>query len=73
MVIVKMFVGDNALSDIIVNGKSLLGITTNKEVLELAGKALTEERTVETVVNDVKVILEPVEPRPTVIVVGSGL
>ncbi len=73
MVIVKMFVGDNALSDIIVNGKSLLGITTNKEVLELAGKALTEGgRTVETVVNGIKVILEPVEPRPTVIVVGSG-
>ncbi|GGI74634.1 hypothetical protein GCM10007112_09210 [Vulcanisaeta souniana JCM 11219] len=73
IVIVKMVVGNNVLSDIIVNGKSLLGIVTNKEVLELANKVLTEGRTIETVINGVRVILEPVEPRPTVIVVGSGL
>lgn len=73
IVIVKMLVGDNVISDIVVNGKSLLGIATGNEVLELASKALAENRTIEAVINNVRVILEPVEPRPTVIVVGSGL
>ncbi len=73
IVIVKIISGDNVLSDIIINGKSLLGIVTNKEVLELANKALTENKAIEAVVNGAKVILEPIEPRPTIIVVGSGL
>ncbi|GAB6943444.1 XdhC family protein [Vulcanisaeta sp. JCM 14467] len=73
IVIVKMVSGDNVLSDIVINGKSLLGVATGGEILELANKALSDGKAIETVVNGVKVILEPVEPRPTIIVVGSGL
>ncbi|WP_252901099.1 hypothetical protein [Vulcanisaeta sp. JCM 14467] len=72
IVIVKMVSGDNVLSDIVINGKSLLGVATGGEILELANKALSDGKAIETVVNGVKVILEPVEPRPTIIVVGSG-
>ncbi len=60
IVIVKMIVGDNVLSDIVVNGKPpLLGVATSNEVLELASRALAENRIIETVINGVRVILEP--------------
>lgn len=73
IVIVKMLIGDNVLSDIVINGRSLLGVITNGEVLELANKALSEGKIIETTVSGIRVILEPMEPRPTIIVVGSGL
>ncbi|MGC8607708.1 MAG: XdhC family protein [Vulcanisaeta sp.] len=73
IVTVKIIVNDNVLSDIIVNGKPLLGIATSGEVLELANRALTEDRVIETTIGNARIVLEPIEPRPTIIVVGSGL
>ena len=73
IVIIKIIMDNNVLSDIIINGKSLLGVATSGEVLELANRALSDGKTIEAVINGVRVVLEPVEPRPTIIVVGSGL
>ncbi|MGC9153002.1 MAG: XdhC family protein [Vulcanisaeta sp.] len=73
VVIIKMIKGNDVFSDIVVNGKAMLGIASGNEILELANKALSEGRVVEAVISGVKVIAEPIEVRPTIIVVGSGL
>ncbi|WP_069806448.1 XdhC family protein [Vulcanisaeta thermophila] len=73
LVIVRLIRGDNVASDVIVNGKAMLGIATSDEVLKLAERALLENRVLEAVINGYKVVAEPVEPRPTIVVVGSGL
>ncbi|MEM0373394.1 MAG: XdhC family protein [Sulfolobaceae archaeon] len=52
-------------------GKLLLGVLP-KEILELAESALNEYRRIEKEFEIGKVIIEPVEPRPSVIIVGSG-
>lgn len=71
VVIVRLVRGDSVVSDVVVNGKALLGVA-NDAVIEVANEALAKGRVVETVIGDVRVIAEPVEVRPTIIVVGSG-
>ncbi|MCG2892460.1 MAG: hypothetical protein L7H00_02900 [Vulcanisaeta sp.] len=71
MVIVRLVRGDSVVSDVVVNGKALLGVA-NDAVIEVANEALAKGRVVEVVIGDVRVIAEPVEVRPTIIVVGSG-
>jgi len=56
---------------VVINGKALLGVAGDA-VIEVANEALAKGRVVETVIGDVRVIAEPVEVRPTIIVVGSG-
>jgi len=53
-------------------GKLLLGVLP-REVLELAEQALNNYRRVERELEVGKIIIEPVEPRPSIIVVGSGM
>ncbi len=71
-VIVKLIKGNDSASDIVINGKAMLGIA-NDSIIEVANKALAENRIVDVVIGDTRVIAEPIEVRPTIIVVGSGL
>ncbi len=72
MVIVKLIKGNDSASDIVIDGKAMLGIA-NDAIIEVANKALAENRIVEVMIGDIRVIAEPIEVRPTIIVVGSGL
>ena len=72
MVIVKLIKGNDSASDIVIDGKAMLGIA-NDAIIEVANKALAENRIVDVVIGDIRVIAEPIEVRPTIIVVGSGL
>jgi len=71
-VIVKLIKGNDSASDIVIDGKAMLGIA-NDAIIEVANKALAENRIVEVMIGDIRVIAEPIEVRPTIIVVGSGL
>jgi hypothetical protein len=71
-VIVKLIKGNDFASDIVINGKAMLGIASDA-IIEVANKALAENRIVDVVIGDTRVIAEPIEVRPTIIVVGSGL
>jgi xanthine dehydrogenase accessory factor len=64
--------GNDSASDIVIDGKAMLGIA-NDAIIEVANKALAENRIVEVMIGDIRVIAEPIEVRPTIIVVGSGL
>jgi xanthine dehydrogenase accessory factor len=72
VVIVKLIKGNDSASDIVIDGKAMLGIA-NDAIIEVANKALAENRIVDVVIGDIRVIAEPIEVRPTIIVVGSGL
>jgi len=72
VVIVKLIKGNDSASDIVIDGKAMLGIA-NDAIIEVANKALAENRIVEVMIGDIRVIAEPIEVRPTIIVVGSGL
>jgi Xanthine and CO dehydrogenases maturation factor, XdhC/CoxF family len=71
-VIVKLIKGNDSASDIVIDGKAMLGIA-NDAIIEVANKALAENRIVDVMIGDIRVIAEPIEVRPTIIVVGSGL
>jgi xanthine dehydrogenase accessory factor len=56
---------------IVSEGKVLLGIIPN-DIVQLANEALEKYVKIERETNYGKVIIEPVEPRPGIIIVGSG-
>ncbi len=57
---------------LVVDGKVLLG-SLDKEIIELANSALESGQVIQKEIKGAKVIIEPVEPRPSIIVVGSGI
>ncbi|AWR96902.1 XdhC family protein [Acidianus sulfidivorans JP7] len=57
---------------IVAENKVMLGSLDNN-LLNLAIKALEEEKTITVNLGNKKIIIEPVEPRPSIIIVGSGI
>jgi xanthine dehydrogenase accessory factor len=72
-VIIKIEKGSNVVTDIILNGRPMLGLVKDPEILRLAEEALRSNMAIEETMNEFKVRVEPFEARPTVIIVGSGL
>jgi xanthine dehydrogenase accessory factor len=70
--IVSMYRGDKLERTIFVDGKVLLG-SLDKEIIGLARQAIEKGQVIQTEINGSKVVIEPVEPRPSIIVVGSGV
>ncbi|TRM87325.1 carbon monoxide dehydrogenase, partial [Sulfolobus sp. A20-N-G8] len=57
---------------LVVDGKVLLG-SLDREILDLANEALEEGKVIEREYKGAKIFIEPIEPRPSIIIVGSGI
>ncbi|NON62710.1 XdhC family protein [Acidianus sp. RZ1] len=57
---------------IIVKGKSLLGFVS-KDILDLADRSIKENKVLEMNLKGKRVIAEPIEPRPSIVLVGEGV
>jgi len=70
--LVTVIQGEAALKYIISDGRVIYG-GTDPVVLELGEKALAQSKVIEVELRDGKAVAEPVEPRPSVVVVGKKL
>ncbi|ARM75486.1 XdhC family protein [Acidianus manzaensis] len=71
-VIVSIFEG-NKLERTIVDENGVLLGSLNPEILSLALKALESGQVITKEINSKRIVIEPVEPRPSIIIVGSGI
>jgi xanthine dehydrogenase accessory factor len=70
--IVSIYKGNRLERTLVSDGKVLLG-SLDKEVIGLALEALEKGEVIQKDVEDGKLVITPVEPRPAIIVVGSGI
>jgi len=72
LAIVKLHRGNEYVIDVVVGGKPLLGRIPNN-IMPIVDEALSSGATIRREVGDTVVTVEPMEARPTIIIVGSGL
>ncbi|BDC18827.1 XdhC family protein [Acidianus sp. HS-5] len=70
--IVSIYKGNRLERTIVADGKVLLG-SLDKEILELSLEALEKNQVIQKDIEGGKVVIEPIEPRPAIIIVGSGV
>jgi xanthine dehydrogenase accessory factor len=70
--LVTVIQGEAVLKYIISDGRVIYG-GTDPVVLELGEKALAQSKVIEVELRDGKAVAEPVEPRPSVVVVGISV
>ncbi len=70
--IVSIYRNNRLERTLVVDGKVLLG-SLDREILDLANEALERGEVIQREYNDAKVFIEPIEPRPSIIIVGSGI
>ncbi|WP_338598352.1 XdhC family protein [Sulfolobus tengchongensis] len=70
--IVSIYKGNRLERTLVADGRVLLG-SLDKELIELSLQALEKGQVIQREIGNTKVVIEPIEPRPAIIVVGSGI
>lgn len=70
--IVSIYRNNRLERTIVSDGKVLLG-SLDREILDLSIQALEKGQIIQKDIENGKIVIEPIEPRPAIIVVGSGI
>ncbi|BDB99920.1 XdhC family protein [Saccharolobus caldissimus] len=70
--IVSIYKGNRLERTLVVDGKVLLG-SLDEEIVNLANESLEKGQIIQREIGGAKIVIEPIEPRPSIIVVGSGI